>query len=274
MRRVAKYTFLAVAAFLGACSQGVEERKLSLIDRDDSISYAASVYMAQEMRQIMTQLEVDASVEDDFVRGVRDAFPMNDDKRSLAYSSGQMIGARAVAMLEQAQKIVYGNDTTKRIDPEIFLEGVVASAYAKGKNMELSDALEYYNQYKYRGESDDFIADNAKRAGVVTLPSGLQYKMETKGGGALATLSDTVCCIYKGTFTNGRTFDTSRGNIVKLPVSTLIPGFSEALLMLPEGSKCKVYIPWELGYGAHGNELVPPYCALVFDIEVVKVLRK
>lgn len=274
MRRVAKYTFLAVAAFLGACSQGVEERKLSLVDRDDSISYAASVYMAQEMRQIMTQLEVDASVEDDFVRGVRDAFPKNDDKRSLAYSSGQMIGARAVAMLEQAQKIVYGNDTTKRIDPEIFLEGVVASAYAKGKNMELSDALEYYNQYKYRGESDDFIADNAKRAGVVTLPSGLQYKMETKGGGALATLSDTVCCIYKGTFTNGRTFDTSRGNIVKLPVSTLIPGFSEALLMLPEGSKCKVYIPWELGYGAHGNELVPPYCALVFDIEVVKVLRK
>lgn len=236
----------------------------------DSISFAAGVFMAEDMPDIAIRLGIDSSCVDDFVRGVRDGFPSCEDKKALAYSQGLHIGSRAQSMLKQAQQLLYDKDTTKQLNREQFLEGVITATYG---GTAVNGAISYFNRYKYKKESDKFMSDNGTRSGVVTLPSGLQYKTAQIGKGNMATPFDTVRCIYKGTLVNGRTFDTSHGAITKLHVGSLIPGLSEALCMLPEGSRSKVYIPWQLGYGERGNKFVPPYSPLVYDIEVIEVIR-
>lgn len=258
-----------------ACSQPVGEKSLTLADGKDSISYAVGAYMAQDIQQVaFEQLKVDKAFIDEFVRGIRDAYPADNSSKELAHSYGQYIGAQAQVMLERAQKMLYGNDTTKTIDRELFLEAVVASVYGGERTMSMHDAISYYNKFKYRDASEQFMRDNANRPGVVTLPDGLQYKVETMGSGEYATPEDTVCCIYKGTFVNGRSFDSSRGLVTKLRVNALIHGFSKALCVLPKGTRAKIYIPWELGYGAEGTNSVEPYSALVYDIEIVDIIRK
>lgn len=269
-------TIMAGAAMLfAACSQPVADKEVALTNENDSISYAVGAYMAQDIQLVaFEQLKVDKAFTDEFVRGIRDAYPADESAKELAYSYGQYIGAQAQVMLERAHKILYGNDTTKNIDRKLFLEAIVAGVYGSERTMSQHDAISYYNQYKYRDASEQFMRDNANRPGVVTLPDGLQYKVETMGTGEPATIEDTVCCIYKGTFVSGRSFDSSRGLIAKLRVSSLVPGFAKALCVLPKGTRAKIYIPWELGYGAEGTNSVEPYSALVYDIEIVDILRK
>lgn len=260
---------------LAACSQQVSDKQLTLADGKDSISYAVGAYMAQDIQNVaFEQLKVDKAFTDEFVRGIRDAYPADNSSRELAYSYGQYIGAQAQVMLERAQKMLYGNDTTKKIDRKLFLEAIVAGVYGAETAMSQHDAISYYNSFKYRDASEQFMRDNANRPGVVTLPDGLQYKVDTMGSGDISTPEDTVCCIYKGTFVNGRSFDSSRGLVTKLTVNRLIPGFSKALCILPKGTRAKIYIPWELGYGAEGTNSVEPYSTLVFDIEIVDIIRK
>ncbi len=263
-----------VALLLASCtSQG--SGSVSLTDANDSISYAVGMYMAQDIQQVaFEQLKVDKKYVDEFVRGIRAAYPADNSSKELAYAYGQYIGAQSELMLAQAQEMLYGNDTTKNIDRRLFIEAIVASVEGNEGTMSLHDALLHYNRFKYRDASEQFMVDNAKRAGVVTLPDGLQYKIDAAGSGSPAAPDDTVCCIYKGTFIKGRTFDSSRGLIKKMTPATLIPGLGKALTMLPKGAKAKVYVPWQLGYGAEGNSNVEPYSALVYDIEIVDIIRK
>ena len=92
------------------------------------------------------------------------------------------------------------------------------------------------------------------------------------GNGRAATYSDAIKCVYKGTYPNGSAFDSSRGFAVEKRVNEMVPGLAEAVMNLPSGTKCKVYIPWELGYGANGSRNVAPYSALVYDLEIVEVI--
>lgn len=120
-----------------------------------------------------------------------------------------------------------------------------------------------------------FLEENKKRANVVTLPSGLQYEIITEGSGKLAKATDQVKCHYEGTLIDGTLFDSSvqRGEPAVFGVSQVIPGWVEALQLMPEGSKWKLYIPSELAYGAQGaGELIPPHSALVFEVELINVL--
>lgn len=267
--------FSCVLLFFFSCAPGdTNEKSAQLVTPNDSISYAIAVQLSQGMLQLMTdELGVNKEYTDDFIRGICHAFPSDESDSQYAYAQGLYIGTRAIAMLGRAQSEVYGNDTTKKINRASFLDGIVASIKGSGA-MEEREAMEYYYYRMFRGASEQFMQKNATRAGVVTLASGLQYKIDKMGTGEIATPLDIVKCIYRGTFTNGSTFDSSRGEAVDLPVSKLIPGFTEALCTLPEGTKCKLYIPWELAYGARGNQTIPPYSALVFDLEIVKIIRQ
>ena len=261
---------LAVVFLVVTSCTSKQNETVSLITEHDSISFATGVFMAEDLGQIAIRLGIDSTCFEDFVRGIRDGYPSGEDKKALAYSQGLHIGSRAQNMLEQAHKLLYNGDTAKRLNREHFISGVIATINDSEK---INGAIAYFNRYKYKSESDKFILDNGTRSGVVSLPSGLQYKMAQLGNGEIATPFDTVRCIYKGTLPNGRTIETSYGAIIKLHAGSLIPGLSEALCMLPEGSKCKVYIPWQLGYGERGNKIVPPYSPLVFDIELIEVIR-
>lgn len=126
-----------------------------------------------------------------------------------------------------------------------------------------------------REAGQKFLAENAKKEGVTTLPSGLQYKIITPGTGALPQLKDTVRCHYEGRLVDGTVFDSSirRGTPAEFPVSGVIAGWVEALQLMPVGSKWQLYIPSGLAYGEHGaGSSIGPDETLIFDIELLGIL--
>lgn len=134
-------------------------------------------------------------------------------------------------------------------------------------------AEEAYAQNKASGEA--FLAANAKKEGVVVLPSGLQYEVITEGNGKKPSATDRVQCHYEGTLIDGTVFDSSikRGEPAVFGVNQVIKGWVEALQLMQEGTKWRLYIPYNMAYGEHGaGEMIPPYSALIFDVELIKVL--
>ena len=125
-----------------------------------------------------------------------------------------------------------------------------------------------------KAEGEAFLAENAQKPGVTTLPSGLQYEVLTEGSGKKPTLRSSVTTHYHGTLINGNVFDSSyqRGQPATFGVSQVIPGWTEALQLMPEGSKYRLYIPSDLAYGKRGaGRDIGPDSALVFDVELLKV---
>jgi FKBP-type peptidyl-prolyl cis-trans isomerase len=125
-------------------------------------------------------------------------------------------------------------------------------------------------------EGDAFLAENKKKEGVVTLASGLQYKILKAGTGKKPTAADTVECHYRGTLINGTEFDSSyrRGEPSVFPVSGVIPGWREALALMPVGSRWQLFIPPELAYGARGaGRDIGPGATLIFELELLGIKR-
>lgn len=175
-----------------------------------------------------------------------------------------------------------GVDTLEFAD---FLNGL--KSVLSGEKTELTHAEaqkivnEYFNELsekayaKTKESGEAFLEANKKREGVVTLPSGLQYEVINTGLGKKPLATDKVQCHYEGTLIDGTVFDSSikRGQPAVFGVSQVIAGWVEALQLMSEGSKWRLYIPQELAYGAHGaGESIPPYSALIFDVELIKVL--
>ena len=124
-------------------------------------------------------------------------------------------------------------------------------------------------------EGENFLTENAKRDGVVTTESGLQYEVLTAGEGAKPTADSTVRTHYHGTLINGSVFDSSydRGQPAEFPVGGVIKGWTEALQMMPVGSKWRLYVPHNLAYGEQGaGGAIAPYSTLVFDVELLDIL--
>jgi len=129
-----------------------------------------------------------------------------------------------------------------------------------------------YDDVKKEGE--DFLKENAEKEGVVTLPSGLQYKIITEGTGAKPQLTDKVKVHYHGTLINGTVFDSSvdRGEPISFPVTQVIKGWTEALQLMPVGSKWKSAIPYDLAYGERGaGQQIGPFSTLIFQVELLDI---
>ncbi|MGE5809723.1 MAG: FKBP-type peptidyl-prolyl cis-trans isomerase [Nitrospirota bacterium] len=126
---------------------------------------------------------------------------------------------------------------------------------------------------KNKKDGEAFLAENKKKEGVKTLPSGLQYKVITEGKGASPKATDTVTVHYKGTLTDGTEFDSSykRNAPATFPVNGVIKGWTEALQLMKEGSKWQLFIPANLAYGESGRPGIPPNSVLIFDVELLKV---
>jgi len=121
----------------------------------------------------------------------------------------------------------------------------------------------------------DFLAKNAKREGVITLPSGLQYMILKEGTGAKPTLQDKVKTHYHGTLIDGTVFDSSvdRGEPIEFPVTGVIAGWTEALQIMPVGSKWRLFIPSNLAYGERGQGEIKPHATLIFEIELLDIVK-
>jgi FKBP-type peptidyl-prolyl cis-trans isomerase FklB len=143
------------------------------------------------------------------------------------------------------------------------------------RNRQAQHQKELAEKNKQAGEA--FLAENKKKEGVVTLPSGLQYKILKAGDGKKPTAEDTVVCQYRGTLIDGKEFDSSykRNQPATFPVNRVIKGWTEALQLMPAGSKWQLFIPPDLAYGERGaGEAVPPNSTLIFEVELISITPK
>ena len=127
---------------------------------------------------------------------------------------------------------------------------------------------------KAQGEGAAFLAENAKREGVISLESGLQYEILTEGNGQMPTINDKITAHYHGTLIDGTVFDSSvdRGEPASFPVNGVIAGWTEALQIMPVGSKWKLYVPSDLAYGERGaGQIIGPYSTLIFEVELLSI---
>ena len=125
-----------------------------------------------------------------------------------------------------------------------------------------------------KAEGEEFLAENAKKEGIVTLPSGLQYQVLQEGNGKSPKATDQVKCHYEGTLINGKVFDSSyrRGEPATFPLNGVIAGWTEGLQLMKEGAKYRFFIPFNLAYGTRGaGQDIPPYATLIFDVELIEV---
>lgn len=130
------------------------------------------------------------------------------------------------------------------------------------------------NGKKLKAEGEAYLAENAKKDGVITTASGLQYTVIKEGTGKSPKATDTVVCHYEGFLTNGTVFDSSvqRGEPASFPLNGVITGWTEGLQLMKEGGKTRFFIPYNLAYGEAGAAgAIPPYAALIFDVELIEV---
>ena len=179
----------------------------------------------------------------------------------------------------------FQNSGIKCLQVEDFVQGLSDVLNEKQPAISYDEAKKVINDFFLRlhkekleinkKAGEEFLSINKGRAGVVTLPSGLQYQVLQQGNGEKPKATDKVKCHYHGTLINGTVFDSSveRGTPAVFGVNQVIPGWVEALQLMPEGSKWKLYIPSDLAYGARGaGEMIPPHSTLVFEVELLEVL--
>jgi FKBP-type peptidyl-prolyl cis-trans isomerase FklB len=224
----------AKASNSAAIAAESETETPTIRDRRDKISYAFGLDLARDLKRQKKDLNVDL-----LMRALRD---------SLADKPVLMTDDEVTAALKQ-------------------IESEQKQDYEHARRMIAE---------KNRQAGEQFFSENAKKEGVVTLPSGLQYKILKKGEGRTPTLEDKVVCQYKGALLDGTEFDNSvkRGHPMTFPVKGIMPGWTQALQMMPVGSKWQLFIPPQLGYGDKIVNGIGPNATLVFEVEVVSIEEK
>ncbi|WP_443944663.1 FKBP-type peptidyl-prolyl cis-trans isomerase [Pedobacter sp. AW1-32] len=160
------------------------------------------------------------------------------------------------------------------------INGAAPSMTQQQSQEAISQAISNANKSKFTAninEGKTFLEQNKKRAGVQTTASGLQYEVITAGTGIKPTATDSVLVHYKGSLLNGKVFDSSydRGEPITLTLGQVIKGWTEGLQLMPAGSKYKFFVPYDLAYGERGaGQDIPPYSALIFEVELLKVNGK
>ena len=250
----------------------------------DSLSYAAGMMMTNGLFDFLEkQLGVDTAYMADFVRGFNEVVGSEATPQQKALRAGYQIGQQVKEGMAVRVKQEFTNTPDSIIYPILF-RGFADALTGDTTVMKTDAADEFfkvkqqYNQAVLKErlikEGRDFLAQNAQQPGVITTPSGLQYKVLVKGEGEVPQSTDKVKVNYEGRLIDGTVFDASskHGNAPATFTPTqVIKGWTEALTMMPVGSKWQLYIPQELGYGERPAGNIPPYSTLIFDVELVGI---
>ena len=180
----------------------------------------------------------------------------------------------------------FQNSGIKKLQVEDFVKGLEDVLGEKQPAISYEEAKQVINDYFMKLQQErleinkqagaEFLEINRHKAGVIELPSGLQYEILKQGTGAKPSASDKVKCHYHGTLINGTVFDSSvqRGEPATFGVSQVIPGWVEALQLMPVGSKWRLFIPSNLAYGEHGaGDVIEPNSTLIFDVELLDIVK-
>ena len=283
--------FAAVAAAMGLASCTGQAPKASFKGETDSLSYMLGIANTEGLVFGMErQFGIDSLLIDDFLKGFLEGVnksQSNNKSYNAGYQIGQQVGSQG---FENMDRGIFGNDSTKAINKSNFLAGF-ADALQKKAQTSTQAANDYVSTYvkelrskqleeqfgENKAAGEKFLAENAKKEGVVTTESGLQYKIIKAGKGEIPTKESTVKVHYKGTLIDGTEFDSSysRKEPAKFGVTNVIKGWTEALQLMPIGSKWELYIPQELAYGERqSGSHIKPFSALVFEVELLEIEKK
>ena len=247
-----------------------------LATESDSLSYAAGVHATRGLIPFIQQsYKVDTAYMADFIRGYEEAIAKANTPQGTAYIVGmqiaQMVNQRILPGTREELK-----SAKDSIDAAMFSRGFVAALANDTTLFSEKKAGEFKTQV-LAGAGEKFLAANAKKPGVKVLPSGLQYKVIKAGQGEVPKATDEVEVIYEGRLIDGTVFDaTSKhggAKTDKFRAGNLIKGWTEALTTMPVGSKWQLYIPYELAYGERQAGQIPPYSTLIFDLELVSIVK-
>lgn len=284
--------FVVASVVLSLFSCTAQTPKASLKTEIDSLSYAFGVANTQGIDGYLLQQGIDSTYLKDFIAGFTEGSKMNkDDKKAKEINArllGQQIGMNVGSNVENISRNLFGGDTTKVLNKENLLAGFVDGVLNKKFAIPREEAQMYVNetserlkaeslekQYaKEKAENLKYLEDNKSKEGVVTLPSGLQYKVIKEGTGAKPTATDRVKVNYVGTTIDGKEFDSSikRGEPSEFFLNQVVKGWTEGIQQMPVGSKYILYIPYDLAYGAEGRPgSIPPFATLIFDIDVLDI---
>lgn len=290
MKKILLFALLCTAAIVAGNAKKNVQKKASktaveLKNGSDSLSYAAGYANTQGLIPfIQQQHNVDTAYMADFVQGFKEARDKVTDPRYVAYSAGVEI-----AKLVESRMIKgMGNELTDTPDSlirELFYDGFVAALTNDTAKFNMSGAGKLFQERmeanrqakteKLYGENrragEKFLEENKTKEGVQVTPSGLQYKVITMGDGPKPTATQEVSVKYEGHLVDGTVFDSSyeRSNpVTKFRANQVIKGWTEALTMMPVGSKWELYIPYNLAYGEREQGKIKPYSTLIFTVEL------
>ena len=263
---------------------------VQLKNGNDSVSYAAGMAITNGLIQFLVgQQGVDTTYMADFVKGFKEVVSGGDDPQKKAYAAGMEIAAQVRdRMLPSLTKdftdtpdsiitsLVYRGFTDALLkDTTVFTQSA-AERFFTMRQQEDQAAKEEKLYGPNRRAGEEFLAENAKKEGVVTLRSGLQYKVLVKGDGEIPKKTDKVQVNYEGRLVDGTVFDASSKHgdkPLEFRPDQVIAGWTEALTMMPVGSKWQLYIPYNLAYGNRDSGQIKPYSALIFDVELVGISK-
>lgn len=290
MKKLTVIASVAIAAAtLASC--GNSTPKANLKNDVDSVSYAVGMAQTQGLKEYLVyRMGIDTTYMDEFVKGINVGANAGDDKKKAAYYAGIQIGQQiSTQMMKGLNHELFGNDSTQTISLKNFLAGFVSGTTGKKGLMTIDQAAQVaqvkmqqiktrsmekvYGKNREAGEK--FLADNAKKPGVKTLPSGVQYKVIKEGSGAVPADTSRVKVHYEGRTIDGKVFDSSykNGSPIEMQCNQAIKGWADALVHMPTGSVWEVYIPQQLAYGEREAGEIKPFSALVFKIELLEIVK-
>ena len=265
-----------------------KEQPVKLSTSSDSLSYAAGMSVTNGLvSYLVQQQDVDTAYIADFVKGFQMVANGGSDPKLKAYAAGMDIAKQVKErMIPDFTKefqdspdsivatLLYRGFTDALLKDSSVFKQAVAELFFKDKQIVDKAAKEEKLYGANRDAGRKFLEENAKKEGVITLPSGLQYKVLVKGEGPIPTTNDRVLVTYEGRLIDGTVFDASAKHGDK-PIgfrpSQVIKGWSEALTMMPVGSKWQLFIPYELAYGDRESGQIKPFSALIFDVQLVGI---
>ena len=286
MKKVSIFMAIAAAASLASCT--AQAPTANLKTDIDSLSYSIGMAQTQGLKGYLTgRLDVDTAYMAEFIKGLNEGANQTS-KKDIAYMAGLQIGQQiSNQMMKGINQELFAGDSTKTISKDNFMAGFIAGTLEKGGVMTMEAAQEYtrtametikakameekYADNKAAGEK--FLAENKTKEGVKTTESGLQYKVITEGKGEIPADTCKVKVNYKGTLIDGTEFDSSykRNEPATFRANQVIKGWTEALTMMPVGSKWELYIPQELAYGSRESGQIKPFSTLIFEVELVGI---
>ena len=271
-------------------AQPVVVEQVVLNSSSDSVSYAGGMAITNGLLPYLQQQGVDTAYMADFIQGFKEMLKSGNDPKKAAYVMGMDI-AKQLSMTILPNITKEFTDTPDSIVKEKLIQGFSAALESDSTLFTQKDAEEYFRtkqqlnkeakQEKLYGANREagrkFLEENAKKDSVVTLPSGLQYQVLVKGEGEVPQATDRVKVNYEGRLIDGTVFDASArhgGEPAEFTPQQVIAGWTEALTMMPVGSKWRLFIPSDLAYGDRDQGQIKPYSTLIFDVELVEIVKK